>query len=69
MKQNKKTIIICITILVSTFTMGVFLGERYNLAEQTPASINVAISFFISIIALVFAMITYFSIDALDKKK
>jgi len=55
-----------LTIII--FVLGYAIGTNANINSEIPANINTVITFIVTIIALIFSMITYFSIDAVDKK-
>ena len=68
MKQQRKTLLLSGFIIILIFVFGYFIGTNANIDAEVPTNINTVITFIVSIIALIFAMITYFSIDAVDKK-
>lgn len=71
MKIKKENIMIII-IMFMVFILGLFAGQlTIKLSTDIQMNIektNEAVSFFVSIVALIIALITFFSIDAVDKK-
>ena len=68
MRQKIKTIAVILAIIVIIFVVGIFFGVNTGVTDEVPTKINTVITFTVSIVALGFAMITYFSIDSVDKK-
>lgn len=68
MKGGKKTVILCLIILVFIFLSGIYIGIEFKLDDSETTNIFNATAFIISTVALMFTMVTYFSIDSMDKK-